>query len=169
MAIQFACPSCGRKVQAPENLVGRQVRCPECKTVITVPAAELPAEEVAPPVPSPAPAPSPADEEGDRRPCPMCGEMIKATAVKCRYCGEIFDPELKKAEKKKKGGADAEGASMTSGDWVVAVLCPTIGCIASVIWMIQGKPKGVKMFGVSLLFGLLWGIVRVAITEAQKR
>ena len=28
--------------------------------------------------------------------------MIVATAAKCRYCGEVFDPTLKKAKSKKK-------------------------------------------------------------------
>jgi hypothetical protein len=28
--------------------------------------------------------------EGERRPCPVCGEQILATAKVCRYCGEKF-------------------------------------------------------------------------------
>ena len=31
----------------------------------------------------------------DRKPCPMCGEMIAATAKKCRFCGHYFDPSLR--------------------------------------------------------------------------
>ncbi|TXT17124.1 MAG: hypothetical protein FD138_4629, partial [Planctomycetota bacterium] len=36
-----------------------------------------------------------ASEDG-RRACPMCGEMIIATAAKCRFCGEVLDPEIRK-------------------------------------------------------------------------
>jgi hypothetical protein len=52
---------------------------------------------------------------------------------------------------------------------LLAILCSGIGCIMGVIWMIQGKPKGTKMFGVSLLFGVIWGGVRFAIESALKK
>ncbi len=31
----------------------------------------------------------------DLKPCPFCGERIKKTAVKCRFCGQFLDQELK--------------------------------------------------------------------------
>lgn len=105
---------------------------------------------------APAATPTPAAQDR-RRPCPMCGEMIPIDALKCRFCGEIFDPALKKAEKKKaksSGGSDDD--EMSTGDWVVAILCPGIGCIAGIIWAIQGKGKGGKMIGMSVLFAVLW-------------
>jgi hypothetical protein len=30
----------------------------------------------------------------DRKPCPACGEMIAAKAVKCRFCGEVLDRSM---------------------------------------------------------------------------
>ena len=29
----------------------------------------------------------------DERPCPVCAEMIKRAAIKCRYCGAEVEPE----------------------------------------------------------------------------
>ena len=101
----------------------------------------------------------------DRKPCPMCGEMIQKDAVKCRYCGEIFDPVLRKQENKLKKASSNAGDDMSTGDWVVAVLCSGIGCIAGIVWLIQGKPKGKKMIMVSIGMILFWSAVR-AIIEA---
>jgi DNA-directed RNA polymerase subunit M/transcription elongation factor TFIIS len=180
----MTCPGCGAKLKAPDEAVGRKTTCPKCKTSLTVPEPVYEAE--AAPGPSPVdmyglddPAPLPPRSSGEsasggeaRRPCPMCGEMILASAAKCRYCGEVFDPKLKKAEaktKKKRRSSDASADDMSAGDWVVAILCSTIGCIAGIIWMIQGKPKGKKMFLVSFTVNVIFGILRYVLVEMAKQ
>ena len=49
---------------------------------------------------------SPESSGGDRKPCPMCGEMIAASAVKCRYCGHYLDPSLAPKRGSGSGAAD---------------------------------------------------------------
>ena len=56
---------------------------------------------------------------------------------------------------------------MSTGDWVAAILCSGIGCIAGIVWMIQGKPKGKKMFLISLCMNFFWGLVRFGIEAAN--
>src|SRR5262249_10495128 len=163
-----------------DEAAGKKTKCPKCGATVTLPAAhgepiyeaEPLADAGAPgggvdpyAVENPYQAPQPAGPGSDeqRRPCPVCGEMILANAAKCRFCGEVFDPALKKAKK-----AKASDAEMSTGDWVVAVLCSGIGCIAGIVWMIQGKPKGAKMFGISLLFVVLWNIISFAIQSVNK-
>jgi hypothetical protein len=96
--------------------------------------------------------------EDDRRPCPMCGEMILTTAAKCRYCGEVFDETLKRTEKKKKK-ASGEDATLTPGDYALCIVCSGIACIASIIYLIQGKPKAPKMLGLSFAMVIFWNVL----------
>lgn len=159
MPIQFSCPSCGKSLKAPETSAGQMAKCPYCQTHLQVPEpvaeADVPVQAEAVPedtyaMQSPAATPT----EDDRRPCPMCGEMIKPNAVKCRFCGEVFDETLKRVDKKKKYDTD-----LTAAEWLVAILCANIGCIVSIVWMIQGKPKGTKMFAVSLCAQIVWTVL----------
>jgi len=171
MAIQFNCPACGKRTQAPEELAGKKARCPLCKDVIRVPAGpddaeDAPLAEAAPPRPS---ARRSTEGEGDerRRPCPMCGEMIREEAVRCRFCGEEFDGTgTRRRRRRSRSDVDSE---MSGGEWVLAILCSGIGCIVGIVYMIQGKPKGAKMFGVSLGMVVFWNIIRFAIEAAVHR
>ena len=115
---------------------------------------------------SPPPDPSAGDAQ-QRRPCPMCGEMIVATAAKCRFCGAIFDPALKKEEERKRT-KDAD-ADLTTGDWIFCILCGWIGCIVGIVYMIRGKPKGAKMIGVSLVATVVWSMLRAVLVQSVHR
>ena len=181
MAISFSCPRCGKKLKAPDNAAGKSSKCPQCGSPVTCPEPVYDAELVEPPgdvdpysdldsdkpyaVATPLPSATSSSETEGRRPCPMCGEMIVATAAKCRFCGEVFDSTLKKAKsKKKKKKYSREEEILSTGDVVVGLLCSVIGCIAGVVWMIQGKPKGLKMVGLSIVSDLvksaIWAVIQ---------
>jgi predicted RNA-binding Zn-ribbon protein involved in translation (DUF1610 family) len=159
---------------APDSAAGKTTSCPKCGGKIEIPTPgefdDILEAEVAPSRPftdddfaSPVPA---AAADGDRKPCPMCGEMIQKDAVKCRHCGEIFDPLLK--AQIKKTGKVAGDEDLTTAEWVVAILCSGIGCIIGIIWMIQGKPKGKKMLVVSLCVQAVFFVLRVALMSLNQ-
>jgi predicted RNA-binding Zn-ribbon protein involved in translation (DUF1610 family) len=189
MSISFQCPQCGKKLKAPDNAAGKSSSCPGCGVKVTCPEPIYDAEVIEMNLTPEKPkgfdpyaeldddkpygviVPQPAEQSSDdsRRPCPMCGEMIVTTAAKCRFCGEVFDATLKKAKskKKKKKKYDAEDESLTGSEIVLGILCSGIGCIAGLIWMIQGKPKGLKMVGVSIAADLVKSVV-IAIFRASQ-
>jgi hypothetical protein len=84
MAISVECPACHKLLKARDETAGKRIKCPSCGGVLAVPASAIAAEPVLP------------EEGGERRPCPVCGEEIAATARKCRFCGEVLDPELRR-------------------------------------------------------------------------
>ena len=157
--------------KASETAAGKKAKCPKCGGAIEIPA--LQAEEVVDALPD---APRPFDDDdfevepphavpavnGDRKPCAMCGEMIARDAVKCRYCGEVFDPVLRAQEMKKTKSLSGD-EDLSVFEWVIAILCSGIGCIVGIVYLVQGKPKGKKMLIVSICrrsFGDCFGLRR---------
>ena len=184
MSIAFQCKSCGKKLKAPDSAAGTTSTCPGCGAKVTCPqAAQDDVAEMGPPPgfnpfadldddkPHGASQSPPAqDASTESRPCPMCGEMIVANAIKCRFCGEVFDAPSKKAKgkkKTKKSGPDEE--TLSTAEIVLAVLCSGIGCIAGIIWMVQGKPKGKKMFSLSIAMVVVWNVVRYVAQQSMQK
>jgi predicted RNA-binding Zn-ribbon protein involved in translation (DUF1610 family) len=182
MPIRFQCHQCGARLKAPDNGVGRATKCLKCGTLLIVPEPVYEAEVVseapyvlevrddAPYVLSPEetfdlqqdsaydlpPAPAPAEQ---RRPCPACGEMIIATAVKCRFCGEVFDPVLRKGkEKKKRRKSSGDGSSATGGrDIGIGLLCIAIGLGITIASFANPTPDGKGGGRFYVFYGLIIG------------
>ena len=90
----------------------------------------------------------------------MCGEMILTTAAKCRFCGEVFDPTLKKG--KGRGGKRKELRTVALYQkylliCVLGLLTANITSVAISSSMRGGAPGG----AVLALIGLL-GLVSLA-------
>jgi predicted RNA-binding Zn-ribbon protein involved in translation (DUF1610 family) len=183
MPIHVTCNQCGHTLKAPDAAAGKKGKCPSCGAIVQIPLAPAPGEAVVeaeaiddpgiiPMAPEPGDAPPTADGAppgAPRRPCPMCGEMILAQALKCRYCGEILDPKLKAAEARKNKpsfiGGDTE--SLTVGDWVIAILCAGVGIIVGIIRWASGKPQGWKMLALSVASAIFWNILVFIISVAS--
>jgi predicted RNA-binding Zn-ribbon protein involved in translation (DUF1610 family) len=184
--ISFECPHCGKKLKAPDGAVGKSSKCPGCGNAAICPEPIYDAEVVGGTgeeplglnsdanlggdkpyglIGPPAPAALPAES---RRPCPMCGEMILSSAVKCRYCGEVFDDGIRRAKGTKSRRYGPGDEALSGGEIMFGVLCSGIGCIVGVVWMIQGKPKGLKLFGLSIVMSVVWSVVRAFLSQAVK-
>jgi hypothetical protein len=96
MPIPVTCPSCRSSFSAPDTASGKRAKCPTCGGAIEIPGAAA-AEEILDA--EPLESSSTEAESADRKPCPMCGEMIRTNALKCRFCGHTFDATLAQAER----------------------------------------------------------------------
>ncbi len=183
MPISVNCSECGKSLKAPDTLAGKKAKCPQCGAVVPIPAAVLDAELIDEPPPLPKkssaqskPKPKPADDDGsmfddaaefeakdpadDRKPCPMCGEMIAQSAAKCRFCGELFDAGLRKRSQSKSGSRSGDQDPLTGWDIALCVLCSNIGCIIGIVACIRGQTsRGGKMIGIALLINVIVGVI----------
>jgi DNA-directed RNA polymerase subunit RPC12/RpoP len=98
------CPTCTRRLNVPEEMLGRPVRCPDCGNTfeagpggVVLPVDGPDAGSGPPPAGShgvKAASPGPAEPNPHMRSCPSCGRQLDEQAVHCRYCGEDLAEEV---------------------------------------------------------------------------
>jgi predicted RNA-binding Zn-ribbon protein involved in translation (DUF1610 family) len=185
MPINMSCPSCGKTLSAPDTAAGKKAKCPACGQVMIVPATAAPPPQepetgyglmdelddaIAAAAPNAKTAPGAASGTGGtapggdaRRPCPECGEMIVAGAAKCRFCNAIFDPRLRvKAKRTSVSLGSSDDDNPNVWEWLLCIFCAGIGCIVGIVYATQGKPKGMKMVGISIVVAIVSGAIRAA-------
>ncbi len=133
---ELSCP-CGKRLQAPARLVGRQVRCPGCKGLLRVPGAH------GPPV----------------RTCFVCGQGFPEEIVVCVDCG-VDLLEGREIPLGEAAEAAEEARRETRAFWkelpgaVSFVLRPLsllwLACWVGLFYLLQ-----LRGFGGELLFGVL--------------
>jgi predicted RNA-binding Zn-ribbon protein involved in translation (DUF1610 family) len=97
MAIEVTCTSCGKTLNAKDSAAGRQAKCPDCGSLISItePIYDAIEDPVAADEFAQIEEPQPPGDDRQRSPCPLCGEMIITGAAKCRFCGEYLDSTIR--------------------------------------------------------------------------
>ena len=163
MPISVKCCDCGKALKAPDALAGKKAKCPDCGAVVAVPNVsdgmdanddqqETTLGELADDG-----ADVPLEDITTRKPCPMCGELIAAAAVKCRFCGETLSSAARNRERQR---TSAVVANQLTGTDIALCVCFPIGCIVGIVAMITGQPaRGLKMVGLAIIMPFLWGAI----------
>jgi predicted RNA-binding Zn-ribbon protein involved in translation (DUF1610 family) len=177
------CPVCATRVTCPEPAYSAQVLDAEIVDAEIVDAEIVDAAATAADRPGVdpyadiddggaydvvAPAPGADSQVEARRPCPMCGETILASAVKCRFCGEVFDSVLKKGKGKKSGKRSSRRSSGANPaavrDLGVGILLTAVGIgltvfsFANAVEDSKGDGRFFVFYG--LVFGGIGGIIK---------
>jgi len=85
---------------------------------------------------------SPECKGEELKPCPYCAEKIKKSAVKCRYCGQILDQELKSTLETGKPKGDLKEANDALIYSIIGLFC--FGFILGPIAIAKGS-KALKI------------------------
>lgn len=85
MALILTCAKCAQRLSIPDEMRGKQVRCPKCKEVYTVDRKTAPVQR--PPSPAAPGARRPASPaEPARRPAPTIQDTARPRTIRCPKC-----------------------------------------------------------------------------------
>jgi predicted RNA-binding Zn-ribbon protein involved in translation (DUF1610 family) len=156
MTITVTCESCGKTLRAKDSAAGKQAKCPDCGEPIEIPLPQKVDEEADHygfddggfddgGYEDAGYGAEPADDGWDSggsgqrsvgtRSCPACAETIKSVAVKCRFCGEVFDSTILRRQRK----SSSKGRALaTPGSRLAAILLDGVIPIPLVITIVAG-------------------------------
>lgn len=150
----FNCRDCGTSMHAACHSAAGGCANPLCPKSVTARASAVTLDNRPP---SEAPAAPP-----DEKPCRFCGERIKNDARKCRFCNEFQSAADRAPSAPALAPADNK---LSTGEILVGILCGGIGCIAGIVFLVQGKKKGWKLILLSILSQLIFFIIREAFKD----
>lgn len=84
-----------------------------------------------------------------------------------RYEDDPETPDIRLPSRR--GSYGASETELSGGDIALCVLCSGIGCIIGLVRLVNGKPNAGKMIGLSLVFVIIWNIVRAMIEMSLMR
>jgi hypothetical protein len=172
MPIDIVCPSCGKRLKAPDTAAGKRVKCPQCSAAVPVPAAPAAARPIS--------APPPMSGVAD-----LIDEALQEQALKQRQAEEQEfyrqqDEALRATREGAKQQAQSKAAKplanpdedLTVFDWMMIVFCCWAALIMSIVYMVQGKKKGVKLLiaivvvnVIAFFIGVVIGVVQVLMNQ----
>src|SRR5262249_51743090 len=139
--VPVVCPACKAKLKAPDNLIGKTVKCPSCTKPVLVKAAAGPA---------PAATPAPLVKKPVKQPAPHVLEEEPLDEVE----DELDEPKAKKKKKRafEDGGDEVAAPGGPSTDkergtamWIL-LLPIVLGCcfgvgslISLILWITKRK------------------------------
>ena len=189
MPIEVTCDSCGKMLRARDSAAGKWAKCPGCGEPIEILLPQTADEEVDPygfdddgyadggyddePEDDGWDSAGSAQESVGTRSCPACSETIKSAAVKCRFCGKVFDPKLPGRQRK----SSSKGRALaTPGSRLAAVLLDGLISMPLVISLVVGIGLasgrdgrnetvgiGIALIGLSIMLSLALGIYQLVI------
>jgi predicted Zn finger-like uncharacterized protein len=87
----MTCPSCQTTLRIREDMAGKNIKCPRCAHLVSIPARG--AANEASPQDITTDLPAREARGAATRPCPACGEPIALTARQCRHCHAAVEDE----------------------------------------------------------------------------
>jgi hypothetical protein len=178
MAKLIACPECNKHLQVPEDLFGKQVRCPECKHTFT-PQAD-PEPESPPPVPSsirPKPKSTPPPDELDSE------DEVPARRRRGSTDDDADDNDDDRPVRRRRSARRSyftpHRAGMILAFGIIALVLPNVGIVFGLIAWFMGTsdlreihegrmdPEGESMTQAGRIMGIiataLWGVSILAL------
>ena len=180
MTMRIECPECRRHLQLPEDLAGREVKCPGCGTVWVTDASlalavcsvedDQPQDAIQPAQPRRSEEPVAPAPSGPGVPCPHCGALLAPEAVLCIDCG--FN---RKTGKQLRTVTERFERHWDGGDfpcWGRLVLCGILlaACAAPIlIDLTEQAPTDFDLTALGIFLLVIWGLILLPLIGTFKR